>query len=113
MNHHGSRFVPRAQRFSLPSSILYRPAGEARWRQGQTENVSRSGVLFHGQEPVDIETTVEVMLDVPAGVLGKSAGASVGRGRIVRREAEPGEARRAFAAAISNWEVLPLDPRRI
>lgn len=111
MNAPGSRFVPRAQRFPLPSSILYRPAGEVRWREGQTKNVSRSGVLFHGQEPVDVEMPVEVMLDVPAGVLGQSAGASVGRGRIVRRE--QGEERPTFAAAISNWEVLPQDPRRI
>jgi hypothetical protein len=105
--------VPRAQRFSLPSSILYRPAGEFRWREGRTENISESGVLFRGLEAVNVETAVEIMVDVPAEVLGKAAGASLGRGRIVRLERERLDARPAFAAAISNWEVLQPDPRRI
>jgi len=113
MTPEGSRFVPRAERFTRPSSILYRPAGEFRWRQGQTENISRSGVLFHGMEPVDVQMAVEIMLDLPAGVLGKTTGTSLGRGRIVRRDAERFDARPTFAAAISDWEPLQVDPRRI
>lgn len=114
MKTDGSRFMPRAQRYSLPTSILYRPAGDARWREGWTENISQSGVLFHGREPIDLEASVEVMLDVPAQVLGNAAGASsLGRGRIVRRGTERSDTRPAYAATITDWELLQLDPRRI
>jgi hypothetical protein len=113
MNAEDSGRVPRAQRFTLPSSILYRPAGEFRWREGRTENISESGVLFRGLEAITVEMAVEIMMDVPAEVLGKAAGASLGRGRIVRLEMERLDARPALAAAISNWELLQPDPRRI
>jgi hypothetical protein len=113
MNANGPQYVPRAQRFLLPSWILYRPAGEVRWREGRTENISQSGVLFHGMEPIDVQIPVEVMMDLPAQLLGTPGGASLGRGRNVRHQTERSDARPAFAAAISDWEVLNVDPRRI
>ena len=112
MTTNGPRYVPRAQRHLLPSWILYRPAGEVRWREGRTENVSQSGVLFHAVDPIDVEMPIEIMLDLPLQVLGTASGASLGRGRIVRRQTERSDARPAFAAAISDWEVLNVDPRR-
>jgi hypothetical protein len=104
--------MPRATRFALPSWILYRPAGESRWREGRTENISRSGVLFHGTEPVGVEVPVEIMMALPAEVMGSASGASLGRGRIVRIDRKP-DARPALAAAIAGWELVQLDPRRI
>jgi hypothetical protein len=56
---------------------------------------------------------IEIMMDLPLQVLGTASGASLGRGRIVRRQTERSDARPAFAAAISEWEVLNVDPRRI
>ena len=55
---------------------------------------------------------VEILMDVPAEVLGQAAGASLGRGRIVRLGTERSDARPAFVAAITDWEAL-VDPRRI
>jgi hypothetical protein len=107
------RYVPRAPRVSLPSWILYRPTGEVRWREGRIENVSHSGVLFHGSESVDIEMPVEIMLTVPDGVGGGVSGTSIGRGHIVRRGTERSDARPTLAAAITAWEMLPADPRGI
>ena len=109
----GPHHVPRAPRFTMPSWILYRPAGEIRWREGRTENISQSGVLFHGVEPVHVEMPVEIMMTLPAEVMGPASGASLGRGRIVRLGTAPGGARPTFAAAITGWELLQLDPRRI
>jgi hypothetical protein len=106
------RFVPRAERFSLPSWILYRPAGDIRWREGRTENISESGVLFHGPELVQVEVPVELMMAVPPEVAGQAAGTSIGRGRIVRHGTERSDARPTFAAAVTGWEALK-DPRRI
>ena len=113
MTQNGPRYATRAQRYQLPSWILYRPAGDVRWREGRTENVSQSGVLFHGSEPIAVEMPVEIMMDLPAQVLGSGGGASLGRGRIVRHQTERSDARPAFAAAINDWELLNVDPRRI
>ena len=106
------QFVPRAERFSLPSWILYRPAGDVRWREGRTENIRESGVLFHGPEMVPLEVPVELMMTVPPELGGKAAGTSLCRGRIVRHGIERSDARPTFAAAITGWEALK-DPRRI
>lgn len=108
------RFVPRAERFPLSSWILYRPAGDARWREGRTENISESGVLFHGPELVQMEMPVELMMAVPAEIAGAAAGvgASVGLGRIVRHGTERGGTRPTFAAAVTRWETVK-DPGRI
>src|SRR5581483_1087399 len=40
----------RAQRFNLHLPLRYRKLGEQSWRKGTTENISRSGLLFRGEE---------------------------------------------------------------
>jgi hypothetical protein len=106
--------LPRAPRFALPMSMLYRPEGDSRWRQGRTENISQSGVLFRAAEPMELETPVEMLLDMPAEVGGDAAGASMCRGRVVRRESDRVDPRPALAVAIVGWELVhPFDPRRI
>jgi hypothetical protein len=95
-------------------SMLYRPAGDAQWRQGHTENISRSGVLFRAAEAMEIETPVEMLLDVPAEVGTDTAGTAMCRGRVVRRESDRVDPRPAVAVAIFGWEPAhPFDPRRI
>jgi hypothetical protein len=106
------RFVPRAERFSLSSWILYRPAGDVRWREGRTKNISESGVLFHGPEPVPVDVPVELMMKVPSEILGPAEEPALGRGRIVRHGRERSDARPTLAAAITGWESLK-DPRGI
>ncbi len=38
--------VQRATRFSVHMPVRYRAIGEGEWREGHTENISRTGVLF-------------------------------------------------------------------
>src|SRR5262249_35596021 len=40
----------RAQRFNLHLPLKYRLLGENAWRDGTTENISRSGMLFRAEE---------------------------------------------------------------
>ena len=56
---------------------------------------------------------VEIMLTMPPEVGGGVKGTSLGRGHIVRFGTERSDARPTFAAAISGWEELQIDPRRI
>ena len=44
------RGVVRAPRYQVALPVLYRWSGDSRWHSGTTENLSRSGILFHLQE---------------------------------------------------------------
>ena len=74
----------RAQRFDLHLPLKYRRVGENDWRQGTTENISRSGVLFRAEEPIPPNAQLEINLVLPAEIAGLSAAEVVCRGEIVR-----------------------------
>ena len=49
-----------APRFSLSLPMRYRPAGDPRWRDTVTRNVSSSGVLFAADEPLPPGRKLEI-----------------------------------------------------
>ncbi len=106
---------PRAPRFSIPITILYRNPGDTAWLEGRTENISRSGVLFRADSDFELDTPVEMMMDIPSWIATPAAGTTICRGRIVRAvPPTPLGDRRAFAARILEYELArPSDPRRI
>jgi PAS domain S-box-containing protein len=74
----------RAQRFNLHLPLKYRLLGENDWRQGTTENISRSGMLFRAEELIPPNAQLEINLVLPAEIAGLSAAEVVCRGEIVR-----------------------------
>jgi PAS domain S-box-containing protein len=74
----------RAQRFSLQLPLKYRKLGERDWRDGTTENISRSGMLFRGEEVLSPKVQLEINLVLPAEIAGLSAAEVVCRGEVVR-----------------------------
>jgi len=74
----------RAQRFSLQLPLKYRLVGDPAWREGTTENISRSGMLFRAQEMIPPNAQLEINLVLPAEIAGLSAAEVVCRGEIVR-----------------------------
>jgi PAS domain S-box-containing protein len=74
----------RAQRFDLHLPLKYRLVGENDWRQGTTENISRSGMLFRAEEAIPPNAQLEINLVLPAEIAGLSAAEVVCRGEIVR-----------------------------
>ncbi len=74
----------RAQRFDLHLPLKYRLVGEQNWRQGTTENISRSGMLFRAEEAIPTNAQLEINLVLPAEIAGLSAAEVVCRGEIVR-----------------------------
>ncbi len=63
----------RAQRFNLHLPLKYRPLGEDDWRDGTTENISRSGMLFRAEESLPANVQLEINLVLPAEIAGLSA----------------------------------------
>ena len=74
----------RAQRFNLHLPLKYRPLGEPEWIAGTTENISRSGMLFRGEEPISPNVQVEIYLVLPAEIAGLASAEVVCRGEVVR-----------------------------
>src|SRR4030095_13490554 len=100
----------RAPRFPLHLSVRYRRVGDRQWRRGETENISRSGVLIRGEDPLEIDTTVELM----AALAARSAAATSGQvqccGRVVRTVSpESGQSLPGSAVLIENYNFLPRD----
>jgi PAS domain S-box-containing protein len=74
----------RAQRFQLHLPLRYRRLGEKSWHDGQTENISRSGMLFQADEPLQPTVQLEINLVLPAEIAGLSETEVVCRGEVVR-----------------------------
>jgi PAS domain S-box-containing protein len=74
----------RATRFDLHLPLKYRLVGESGWREGTTENISRSGMLFRAEESVAPNAQLEINLVLPAEIAGLAAAEVVCRGEVVR-----------------------------
>jgi PAS domain S-box-containing protein len=81
-----AREIPptRAQRFHLNLPLRYRRLGDRDWHVGTTENISRSGMLFQGDEALQPNAQLEINLVLPQEIAGLSATEVVCRGEVVR-----------------------------
>jgi hypothetical protein len=81
MSMNGAR---RAQRFAIAMPIQYRSLDDIAWLEGQVENISRSGVLLRGPEPVSADVPIEMRFALPAEVGGEDGAVVVCHGEVVR-----------------------------
>ena len=79
----------RAPRFSLEFPLSYRPSEDSVWRQGRGTNISRSGVLFRADAPLQLQQRVEVSFPIPVEIPGRPAATVVCRGQVVRLVEQP------------------------
>jgi two-component system, cell cycle sensor histidine kinase and response regulator CckA len=94
----------RAQRFNLHLPLRYRRLGERAWRRGTTENISRSGLLFHAEEVLQPAAQLEINLVLPAEIAGLAATEVVCRGEVVRSiEQAQGDVSPSLAAKILQY----------
>jgi CheY-like chemotaxis protein len=74
----------RARRFKVQLPLRYRQLGEANWRPGITENISRSGILFRAEELLQPTVQLEISLVLPPEIAGLASTEVVCRGEVVR-----------------------------
>lgn len=96
----------RAQRFALELPVRYRPVGEAEWLDGKTENISHSGVLFHAEKSLGIDTPIEIKIALPVATPAGAGSEVICRARIVRTETREAEPPAALAAAFSECQLV-------
>jgi hypothetical protein len=94
----------RAPRFPLHLALRYRPVGETDWREGCTENISRSGVLFLAEGLMAVDTRIEMRFALPVGHVPSGVAC---RGRVVRTVSPLANGGRpALAATISGYRFV-------
>jgi hypothetical protein len=92
----------RATRFDLHLPLKYRLLGESGWREGTTENISRSGMLFQAEEFITPNAQLEINLVLPAEIAGLAAAEVICRGEVVRT-VESGTVSPTLAAKILQY----------
>ncbi|MFZ0770122.1 MAG: ATP-binding protein [Candidatus Sulfotelmatobacter sp.] len=75
---------PRAPRFQLNLPLKYRCLDEEKWHEGETQNISRSGLLFQAEGLLQPNVQLEINLVLPSEIAGLSPTEVVCRGEIVR-----------------------------
>lgn len=81
---HVAKMIARAQRFPIRATMHYRIVGENRWYVGTVDNMSSTGVLFHGERPVGLNSSIEVTVNVPGSLAAGHSSKMVSRGKVVR-----------------------------
>ncbi|MGH9404858.1 MAG: PilZ domain-containing protein [Terriglobia bacterium] len=93
-----------AQRFILQVPIRYRLAGESTWREGETENISSSGVLFRSEFLPAAGAPLDLCIAMPP-LNAEGAAEVICSGIVVRVEPTPGKDSPAVAARILHFRL--------
>jgi CheY-like chemotaxis protein len=83
--------LSRAQRFQLQLPLKYRRLDEEDWHDGETRNISRSGLLFEAEDLLQPNVILEINLVLPPEIAGLSQTEVFCRGEIVRSVQTAGE----------------------
>jgi PilZ domain len=103
-----------ATRFTLQMTMRYRAMNDAAWHEGRTENVAKNGVFFRDDHLLQVDTPVEMILQLPVELGGEAGATTTCRGRIVRMEQSLLPDRRpGMAATIESFLMTHGDPRRV
>jgi len=74
----------RPPRKKLHVSVRYRGPGDGRWHVGETQNISRTGVLFHADSALPLEGAIELVLVLPGRLIDTTTAELVCRGTVKR-----------------------------
>jgi hypothetical protein len=97
----------RARRFGIQIRLRYRLIGGNQWWKGTTENISRSGVLFRGEEFAEPNTPLELTFVLPKEISGARPAEVLCKGKVVWSE-RPRERGKfpSLATTISQYRIV-------
>lgn len=106
-------WVPRARRLKLAIQLRYRVNRTSVWYEGTIENISQSGVLFHGPQQLPVNALVEMVFEMPEEISGRKNSNVVCQGRVMRageaqekESSEPPEGCVGLAASIVDYKFI-------
>ncbi len=102
-------WMPRARRLRSKLPVRYRGKNLHTWYEGVIQNISQSGVLFHGPQHLPANALVELIFEMPEEISGQKNSSVLCQGRLVRAKAAAGDdAEGAFGlvASILDYKFL-------
>jgi hypothetical protein len=100
-------WVPRARRLKLETPVRYRVKNLGSWYEGVIENLSQSGVLFRGPQPLPQNTLVEMVFEMPEEISGQKNSSVLCQGRVTRSKEKPASDESVpLAASILDYKFL-------
>jgi hypothetical protein len=100
-----STWVPRARRLKLNTPLRYRVKAQMAWHVGTIENLSQSGVLFHGAQYLPENTLVEMIFEMPEEISGQKNSSVLCQGRVIRCQRQEEETS-TLAASVLDYKFL-------
>jgi PilZ domain len=105
-------WTPRERRLRHRVSVLFRIPGSDQWIEGVTENISRSGLLFRSSRPLEVGSSMELILEMPHELTGDDDARVVCEGSLVRVEPVPATRKKEqpsflMACTITQYKFAP------
>lgn len=96
-------WTPRARRLKLDLALRYRVNNTSTWYEGVLENLSQTGLLFHGPHPLPVNALIEMVFEMPEEISGQRNRNVLCQGRVIRsRDVEGREKPEQDAASEAN-----------
>jgi hypothetical protein len=77
-------WTPRARRLKLDLAVRYRVNSTSTWYEGAIENLSQTGVLFHGPQQLPVNALIEMVFEMPEEISGQKNRNVLCQGRVIR-----------------------------
>ena len=101
-------WMPRARRLRTNLPLRYRGKNLHTWYEGMIQNISQSGVLFHGPQQLPANALVELIFEMPEEISGQKNSNVLCQGRLIRVKDAVDNTEDAFglAASILDYKFL-------
>jgi hypothetical protein len=101
-------WVPRARRLKLDLPLRYRVNKTSTWYEGVIENISQTGILFQGPQPLPVNALVEMVFEMPEEISGQKNSNVLCQGRVMRAKEikETNEGSTVLAASIVDYKFI-------
>jgi hypothetical protein len=101
-------WVPRARRLRSKLPVRYRGKNLHTWYEGVIQNISQSGVMFHGPQQLPANALVELIFEMPEEISGQKNSNVLCQGRLIRIKDAVDNEEDAFglAASILDYKFL-------
>jgi hypothetical protein len=91
----------------LDLPVRYRVNKTSVWNEGTIENLSQSGVLFHGPQQLPMNALIEMVFEMPEEISGQKNSNVVCQGRVMRaKPAKGAEDAVTVAASIVDYKFI-------
>jgi hypothetical protein len=106
--HKQPTWMPRARRLRSSRPLRYRGKNLSTWYEGVVQNISQSGIFFHGPQQLPANALVELIFEMPEEISGQKNSDVLCQGRLIRVKDAVDNAEDAFglAASILDYKFL-------